>query len=173
MCRHNSAQPLNQRGFMPVFEIILIAGLIAVAGFVGYKTYTNRTARPPSANPPVSTTTPPPPASGTGVYGRITQGPTCPVARDNDPSCDDRPLQTELIVTTAGQTDVYPDRKPAPTARFSSDQNGYFRASLPEGEYIIELSTPPAIPGFVANNSFVVKPNTFTEINLYYNTRLR
>lgn len=74
---------------------------------------------------------------GTGIEGRVLAGPTCPVVKLNDPSCDDRPVP--------GATLVILDARGAEVARVVTDVDGHYAVTLPSGPYTIE---PQPVEGF-------------------------
>jgi len=64
----------------------------------------------------------------TGVRGRVTAGPTCPVERDPpDPACADRPV--------AGAVLIFRDGAGTEIARVTSDADGTFAVTLAPGSY--------------------------------------
>ncbi|HEX5014459.1 MAG TPA: carboxypeptidase-like regulatory domain-containing protein [Candidatus Limnocylindrales bacterium] len=67
---------------------------------------------------------------GTGIQGHAMAGPTCPVARPNDPACADRPVAgATLVFLTAGGVEA---------ARTMTDADGFYSVPLPPGPYTIE-----------------------------------
>ncbi len=73
-------------------------------------------------------------ASGSGVFGYVHAGPTCPVERiPPDPNCADRPVanaNVSIRVTSSG----------ALVKSIVSDANGNFRADLSSGTYTISVT---------------------------------
>jgi Carboxypeptidase regulatory-like domain len=67
---------------------------------------------------------------GTGIEGHAMAGPTCPVARPNDPACADRPV--------VGATLVFLTADGAEAARTTTDADGFYAVPLPPGPYTIE-----------------------------------
>jgi hypothetical protein len=67
---------------------------------------------------------------GTGIQGHALAGPTCPVVKVGDPSCEPAPVSgVTLLALTADGTEA---------ARATTDANGYFAFALPPGAYTIE-----------------------------------
>ncbi len=88
----------------------------------------------------------------TGVAGRATGGPTCPVEQPGDPSCAGRMVSgAALVVRAADGSEV---------ARLTTDGSGLFRIPLPPGDYALEagpvegyMSAPGAQPITVAGGA--------------------
>ncbi|MEK7638192.1 MAG: hypothetical protein AAB375_02085 [Patescibacteria group bacterium] len=101
--------------------------------------------------------------SQSGISGIMLTGPTCPVVRVNDPSCNDKPYQGQFIVRkVSGGPEV---------ARFSTDTNGRFEVILAPGTYTIEpvqhigLGNQP--------QSVEVKAGIMSDITLTFDTGIR
>lgn len=71
-------------------------------------------------------------SQGSGIEGRITVGPSCPVQQAGSP-CPDRPLVAEVRVLDASGRQV---------ARFESIADGSFRLNLRPGRYTLVPRTP-------------------------------
>jgi hypothetical protein len=101
----------------------------------------------------------------TGVAGRATGGPTCPVERPGDPSCAPRLVGgVELVVQDPGGAQV---------ARVTTDGSGYYRLALPPGDYVL---VPPAVEGFMGNPgpvAFTVRDGAETWVDLGWDTGIR
>jgi hypothetical protein len=78
------------------------------------------------------------PTVDSGVKGTVTIGPTCPVQRVGDPSCNDKPYRTTLKVVRARGGKLVKD--------FSSRADGRFTVHLTAGRYLIEQSRPGRLP---------------------------
>jgi hypothetical protein len=79
---------------------------------------------------------PPPPAVASGVEGRITAGPTCPVVNPAHP-CPPRPVQTTVRLLRAdGST----------AAQGQSGPDGTFRVATPFGHYDLVADYPGPSP---------------------------
>ncbi|WP_041652171.1 prealbumin-like fold domain-containing protein [Allomeiothermus silvanus] len=63
-----------------------------------------------------------------GIEGQVLIGPTCPVMRENDPNCADKPYPTTLGLYQNGQL----------LARLVTDDQGRFKVSLEPGTYTLE-----------------------------------
>jgi hypothetical protein len=94
----------------------------------------------------------------------VTAGPTCPVARPNDPACADRPIAgaTIVILTAAGNE----------AGRTTTDASGYYGITLPAGPYTIE---PQPVEGMVHGSPpvSVVVGEGVTTVDIPYDTGIR
>jgi len=101
-----------------------------------------------------------------GITGHIVLGPTCPVSRPDDPTCADKPYETEMVVRTEdGSWEV---------SRFHSNSRGYFRVALANGAYRLEAAKPTRFSfPFFRPVSVKVESNTFTIVTLMFDTGIR
>lgn len=101
----------------------------------------------------------------TGVAGRATGGPTCPVERPGDPTCAPRLVGgAELAILDASGAGV---------AVVTTDGSGYVRLLLAPGEYTLEA---PAVEGFMSGPApapFTVQDGAETWIDLSWDTGIR
>ncbi len=81
-------------------------------------------------------TAPPSPPPGTGVYGYVTAGPTCPVERPDQP-CPPRPVTAEVDALDASSALV---------AKGQSDAAGRYSLSLAAGSYTLTVSSGMTFP---------------------------
>ena len=101
----------------------------------------------------------------TGVGGRVSAGPTCPVARPNDPTCDSRPVNgAVLVVKGANGVEV---------ARVTTDASGQFRIGLQPGNYTLEPQSVEGLMGTAAPQAFAVGADTETFLDVGYDTGIR
>jgi len=84
---------------------------------------------------PASTTAPPAPA-GSGVYGFVTAGPTCPVERPDQP-CPPRPVAAHIQAESAAGRTV---------AATDSDGAGRYLLALAPGSYTLVATTGTVFP---------------------------
>jgi hypothetical protein len=110
---------------------------------VGYVSQPSHGSSSSSSSTAASTTVssatsslPPPAPSGTGAYGYVTAGPTCPVERPDQP-CPPRPVIAEVDARDTAGTLV---------AKGQSDAAGRYSLSLPAGSYTLTISTGMAFP---------------------------
>jgi hypothetical protein len=100
----------------------------------------------------------------TGIQGRVTVGPMCPVVRPGQ-DCPDQPYQTVLTVLTESGSVVM---------RFRTDEDGRFRALLAPGAYVMHPETPEgAFLPHAPEQTFTVTEGQFTEINVVYDSGIR
>jgi hypothetical protein len=100
-----------------------------------------------------------------GIEGTVTIGPSCPVQRVDDPSCDDRPYQGMIHVNTANGIWV---------TQFKADAQGKFKIELEPGRYTIDPQTPMdnILPRGSSQDVTVVS-GAFTTLNIQYDSGLR
>ncbi|MBI1793612.1 MAG: hypothetical protein HYR70_05420 [Chloroflexi bacterium] len=104
-----------------------------------------------------------PTPTDSGVDGNVTIGPMCPVVQVNNP-CPDKPYQATLtILTTTTRRKVI---------QFKTDANGYFRAALAPGEYILRPESPNVMPR-AAEIPFTVTDRQFTRVDVVYDSGIR
>ena len=81
----------------------------------------------------------------TGVVGKVTVGPSCPVERvPADPACKDSPLAANIVVFRASSGYV--------AAKGRSDPGGNFTFSLPQGSYTIQTGDGARLPRCPSTN---------------------
>jgi hypothetical protein len=100
-----------------------------------------------------------------GIEGTVMIGPSCPVQRINDPSCDDRPYQGVIHVNTTNGIWV---------TKFKADERGIFRIELEPGNYTLEPQTPKE--GFLpraSSQDVAVISGAFTTVSIQYDSGLR
>jgi len=109
---------------------------------------------------------PQPSASGqTGISGVATAGPTCPVQKPGDSSCDPRP------VAGAGMAIV--DGSGAIVARTTSGIDGTFFVAVPAGTYTVRAAPVDGLMGTPAPVSVVVVDGSASQVALDYDTGIR
>jgi hypothetical protein len=102
--------------------------------------------------------------AGPGIAGQALAGPTCPVVKPGDPSCNDRPVVgASILIRDATGTVV---------AQMITDANGRFHVSVPPGDYRVE---PQPVEGLMggANTIDVTVGATFKEVQISYDTGIR
>lgn len=101
----------------------------------------------------------------TGVGGRVTAGPRCPVAKPDDPNCADKPVTgAVLVVKGAGGVEV---------ARVTTDASGLFRLGLQPGDYTLEPQPVEGLLGTAAPMAFAVTEGAETFLAVSYDTGIR
>lgn len=104
-----------------------------------------------------------PPNIRSGISGTVFTGPTCPVVRVDDPSCNDKPYQGDFVIKdVAGIREI---------AQFSTDSNGRFLVRLTPGEYSIEPAQPIG-PGAQAQ-LVEVRAGIISNITITFDTGIR
>jgi len=104
-----------------------------------------------------------PVATDSGIQGRVTAGPTCPVERP-DMLCPDLPYAAKLSILSS------PDRRTV--ASVKADESGDFTVLLPPGTYIIHPESPGVMP-FASELVVQVRPHEFTLQDIVYDTGIR
>lgn len=99
-----------------------------------------------------------------GVKGVVTIGPTCPVQRVGDPSCDDKPYQTTLNVVRA--------RDGRFVKRFESRSDGRFRIHLLRGRYVIKAARRTTLPR-LSPVPVKVERHRFTTVAIQFDSGIR
>jgi hypothetical protein len=98
-----------------------------------------------------------------GIEGRITAGPACPVVQVGV-SCPDQPYPGTLsFLTEYGRM---------PAGRVTAGADGYFRISLAPGTYIVHPESPGALPSG-SELVVAVRPHELTRQDLVYDTGIR
>lgn len=99
-----------------------------------------------------------------GVRGRVTIGPMCPVMRADQP-CPDQPYQATLVVRDAKGQEI---------ARVQSSSDGTYALPLPPGAYVMDPLTPSAsrLP-FAAKRPFEVTASTWTTLDIPFDSGIR
>ena len=116
---------------------------------------------PATAIPPGATSTPVP-SGDSGINGRVTIGPTCPVQRIDSP-CPDRPYEVTIAVLDSGRRGV---------AETRSDSSGHFRLLLPPGSYTL---SPPrtGVPPTAPEQTVDVVAGRFTDVQIVFDSGIR
>jgi Carboxypeptidase regulatory-like domain len=105
-----------------------------------------------------------PPMTGPGVRGIALAGPTCPVARPNDPGCADRPVAGAIIhVLAADGTEV---------ATVTTDGTGRFQVPLEAGAYRLVADQVSGLMGTAPPVDVTVTTGA-VEVRLSYDTGIR
>lgn len=100
---------------------------------------------------------------GSGIAGRVTAGPTCPVVTAANP-CEDRPLVgAPVVVLDASGREV---------GRVMTDADGHYAITLPAGPYSVE---PQPIEGVMRapEPTQVTVEDGFTTVDMSYDTGIR
>ena len=105
------------------------------------------------------------PTLTSGIEGKITLGPTCPVERiPPDPNCADKPYQATVIVKTAdGQKEI---------TRFTSQTDGTFKQALKPGTYLLVPVSVQVYPRGV-QQTVIANTNIFSQVTITYDSGIR
>jgi hypothetical protein len=110
-------------------------------------------------NPPTAT-----PMPTTGVAGRVTASPTCPVERPDQSPCL-RPVPGAVIVAF--------DQAGREVARATSDAAGAYFLPLATGTYRVVPQQVEGIMGIAAERTVTVAPGSPARIDFDYDTGIR
>lgn len=103
---------------------------------------------------------------GTGIGGRATAGPVCPVERNPpDPGCAARPV--------AGAVLVIRDATGTQLARVTTGADGTFFMSLPPGDYVVEPQPANGLMGTAGPQNVKVSDGAVSAIQVDYDTGIR
>lgn len=99
-----------------------------------------------------------------GIEGRVTVGPSCPVVRAGEP-CPDRPLQALVLVRRPNGDLV---------TRFRSAPDGTFRVLLDPGRYVLDPQSPnrAGLPS-AGPVDVTVAAGSFTHVEIPYDSGIR
>ena len=99
-----------------------------------------------------------------GISGKVTIGPMCPVMIQGQ-DCPDQPYQATITVNS-------PDGRKI--TQFQTDEQGNFKVPLTPGDYILHPEPPQGAPlPFAAEQQFTVKPGEFTHLTVTYDSGIR
>ncbi len=107
------------------------------------------------------------PAAGrTGIGGRATSGPVCPVEQNPpDPACAARPVAGAVImIRNAAGADLF---------RVTTGADGSFFAELPAGGYVVAAQPANGLMGTPAPVNVTVNPGATSLVELSYDTGIR
>jgi hypothetical protein len=101
--------------------------------------------------------------SGSGIEGRVTIGPQCPVEQMGSP-CPDAPYEALITVTREGDT----------VEQTRSNTDGTFRIPLDPGTYsVVAGPVDGSSMPFGRQVEVVVKPGTLTHVDLSVDSGIR
>lgn len=163
------SQNLRSSLIVTAVIVLVIAGYVAFAGKTTAPTVSpsptaSQTVHPTSHMSPTSTPTRIP-TSGSGAYGTITTGPTCPVQRNPpDPACADRPYVGTVSACVANVG------APCVPIEFRTNTQGDYQVALPAGTYYFIADT--GIHGG-RSKDIVVSPDAYTRADIVFDTGIR
>lgn len=101
-----------------------------------------------------------------GVEGVITLGPTCPVMRVGDDSCNDKPYATDIQVIAKGSIEG------SIFVNTSSDKNGVYKIMLPPGEYTIKPVGGSVLPR-CESKEIIIDPSKVIKVDFSCDSGIR
>ena len=101
----------------------------------------------------------------TGIAGRVTAGPTCPVVRVGDPTCDPRPVPGAVIVVRTMDGAI--------VARATADADGAYSIGLPPGMYSVTSEPVAGFPAAPGPTQVTVLANAQTPVDIGFDTGIR
>jgi hypothetical protein len=104
-------------------------------------------------------------STATGIAGRATGGPTCPVETPGDPSCAPRPVAGATLEVRNSTADV--------VATVATDGSGWYRIALTPGSYTLEPGPAEGFMSGPAPQPFTVNEGPETRLDLAYDTGIR
>lgn len=108
---------------------------------------------------------PVPSTGATGITGRATAGPICPVERPGDAACAPRPVAgAEIVVTDASGAEV---------GKVTTLPDGSFALELPAGDYTVQGQSVDGLMGAPDRLSVTVRVGALSDIDLQYDTGIR
>jgi len=101
-----------------------------------------------------------------GVEGVVTLGPTCPVMREGDTTCADKPYATTIMVIVVGSPSS------APFATAASDKEGKYKIMLSPGAYALQAVGGAVLPR-CGTKAITIEPSRIIQVNLSCDTGIR
>ena len=100
-----------------------------------------------------------------GIRGRVTLGPLCPVERVGSP-CPDKPMAAQIQIRDASGDVI---------TTVSSGDDGRFIVALAPGSYVLQgLAPTPGSPFPIGGQvSARVRPHEFTQVTVAFDTGIR
>lgn len=101
-----------------------------------------------------------------GVEGVVTIGPTCPVVKEGDLSCADKPYSTTIEVINIGSI------KSSIFSSVESDKEGNYKLMLPPGEYTLQSNIGNTMPSCESKN-IIIEPSKIIKVNISCDSGIR
>ena len=105
------------------------------------------------------------PTIETGIVGRATAGPVCPVEQPGDPACDPRPVANAEIVVQ--------DLAGAEVVRTRTNAEGTFSFPVPAGDYVVVGLAAEGLMGVPDPHPVTVADGQVATVDLAYDTGIR
>lgn len=100
----------------------------------------------------------------TGIKGFVMTGPTCPVQRAGDDSCNDRPVKTSIVIK---------DKREDVIKSFETLEDGSFSVNLSPGNYVIYADSGNSALGGSKPEYVTVEEGKFAEVTIRIDTGIR
>lgn len=102
-----------------------------------------------------------------GVRGRVTLGPTCPVMREPpDPGCVDKPYQTKVQVFAKQSASVFP------FSTVETNSSGAYTVALPPGDYTLKPVSGSPFPS-CETKDVTIAPDVMSNLDLTCDSGIR
>ena len=149
--------------FIVTFIVIVLLGLGGL--WVALAPYQNNTVPTPNPTPtptPTPTSTPEP-TTNSGITGKVSMGPTCPVERiPPDPNCADKPYANAQVIVTGGGKQY----------KTQTDSLGNFTIKTTSGSFTITIPPINVFPS-CADTQVVVIEGKFSTVDISCDTGIR
>ena len=99
-----------------------------------------------------------------GIKGFVMMGPICPVQREGDDSCDDKPVQASIVIK---------DKKEDVIKNIETLDDGSFSVNLSPGNYVIYTDSGGNGLGGSKPEYVTVEEGKFTEVTINIDTGIR
>jgi len=145
---------------------LLLTQKMWVPNVVNYILQVEKVEEIPVITPIVPPVTPVSGKLDSGVQGKVTIGPTCPVVRyPDDGTCADRPYKTTLIVSSN-----IPGKNGGVLVQ--TDEEGNFLKMLPPGTYTISSGAQVVMPR-LSPVTFEVKAHQVVNLSIQFDSGIR
>jgi hypothetical protein len=104
-------------------------------------------------------------ATTSGIGGRASSGPVCPVVKPGEQGCDPRSVQGAVLVIR--------DASGKEVAKTATDGSGLFRLAVPAGSYTVEPQPVEGLMGTAPAVSVTVTAGRLANVVIDYDTGIR
>jgi hypothetical protein len=104
-------------------------------------------------------------ATTSGIGGRASAGPVCPVVKPGEQGCDPRSVQGAVLVIR--------DASGKEVARTTTDGSGLFRVAVAAGSYTVEPQAVEGLMGTAPAVQTVVQAGRLATVAIDYDTGIR
>ena len=99
-----------------------------------------------------------------GIKGFVMKGPICPVQREGDDSCNDKPVRASIIIK---------DKKENIVKNIETRDDGSFSVSLSPGNYAIYADSSGNALGGAKSEYVTVEEGKYAEVTVRIDTGIR